>query len=83
MFFPSPKSHEFLTVVVYHNPSDYPDKFVARGHYLNCKTKEYKISREVMVSETYRPIERELEDMGLVKCMRHQDDDPCILENWV
>ena len=83
MTFPQPKSHEFLTVVVYQNPSDYPDKFVARAHYMNYKTKEYKVSRQAMISETYRPIERELEDMGLVKCSRHPDDDPAIMENWV
>ena len=38
---------------------------------------------EIMISDFYWPLEAELEDMGLMKCKRHEDDEPSVLENWV
>lgn len=83
MAFTQPKSHEFLTVVVYQNPSDYPNKFVARAHYYDYKTKEYRVSKQCVVTDNYPSLEYLLDDMGLMKCSRHPDDDPAIMENWV
>lgn len=84
MDLPAPTRHEFLTVVVYRNPSDHPNQFVVRAHYLNYRTKQYKMRKKaMMVSDTYPPIEQALKDLGFVKCQSYEEDDPSIMENWI
>lgn len=83
MAFREPKAHEFLTVCVYENHRDYPDRVIAIGFYFNRKTKEIVAGKEIMECATYGPIERALKERGMVRCGRLEDDDPTIMENWV
>lgn len=83
MNFAPPTNHELMIVVVYESPSDFPGQYVARPQYLNCTTRELKKSRRRIVTDTYGPIKREMEDMMLVRVNRMAEDDPVIKEYWL
>lgn len=64
--------------VVYDHPDDYPDNFVAR-----CWIGE-EMTESVIVSTDLEKIRDVLElEMGLVKLMPMEGDDPKILETWL
>lgn len=67
-------------VVVYDHPSDVPNAYVARLHV--CVPKPAPTTAAVQAVELPR-LQQALADLGLVKLLRHPDDDPAILETWL
>jgi hypothetical protein len=63
---------------VYHNPSDYPGKYVARKFTV---TKDVTATRDMFVADTIEEI-RALLPQGLYHLTRQPDDDPVIIETW-
>ncbi len=66
---------------VYDKPKDYPNSFVARkwvvSHGNLTRTEDIVMSHDLeLVRDT-------MQDMGLVKIMRNEDDDPKIVECWL
>jgi len=63
-------------VVIYKNPSDFPNKFVARVWEVN------KPTRIAMLKDSLEEIHSNLPE-GLIHFERDLDDDPCIVETWL
>lgn len=62
-------------ICVYHNPSDYPDKFVARLWY------EGQPTQLAMVADSLKDI-RSAMPAEMVIMRRRKNDDPVIVETW-
>jgi hypothetical protein len=63
--------------VVYDHPKDYPNNYVAREWRGEAATGNY------MVCPDLELLRGELINMGLVKLMPMDGDDPVILETWL
>ena len=64
-------------IVVYYNPLDYPNKYVARLWDINSKP-----TRFVMVKNDIGTIRGNI-PAGMVKFLRSVNDDPAIVETWL
>lgn len=62
---------------VYDHPRDFPNVFVARL-WMNDKP-----TGEIMLSRDLEKLRDMLQAKGLVKLMRHETDDPVIVETWL
>lgn len=67
----------FNVLVLYHNPTDYPNKYVLRWHRGETPDKE-----PVCVVNLYKEVLPYIPN-GLVKLLPSVDDDDCILETWI
>lgn len=68
--------------VVYDSPSDYPGKFVARRWEVGAEGPRPTESMIIMEDlEALRDVL--MVEMGLVKLMRSDGDDPKIVETWM
>lgn len=63
--------------VIYDHPKDYPNTYVAK-----CWIND-QLTDSVIVSTDLALIQDALEEIGLVKLMPSEGDDPCILETWL
>lgn len=63
--------------VIYKNPPEYPEAFVAR-RYVRAKPTE-----GVVISLKLEKIRAKMEDMRLRRVPRNPGDDPAILEIWI
>jgi len=68
-------------LVVYKNPSDYPNKFVVREQWAGAGGIEFADS-PLCVVDTYDEILPHIPNW-MVKIMRSPEDDPVILESWL
>jgi hypothetical protein len=67
---------------VYKNPTDYPDKFVARR--FDVDAGGAKPSDSIIVAPDLDKLRDVLQfEMGLVKLMRSPGDEPQIMETWL
>jgi hypothetical protein len=65
---------------VYKNPTDYPDKFVARRFDVDAA----KASASIIVMDDLDKLRDVLQfEMGLAKLMRSPGDAPQIVETWL
>lgn len=63
------------------NPSDYPNKVVARPRYIGAGT-IFPLN-VVLVTDSFHTLHDELLPPGLTKVERHSTDDPVIVEVWL
>lgn len=70
------KMFDIPFITVYYNPSDYPNKYVARVFDLNTPT-EF-----IIVKDTIREIRKSIPSR-FIRLNRYQNDDPAIVEVWV
>lgn len=63
-------------IAIYHNPSDFPGKFVARVYDLNEASPVHMVKNSLEEIRNRIPLE-------MSRLNRHQDDDPVIVEVWV
>ena len=75
-------SNLFRLYVIYDHPSDYPNDYVARCHYENLEIKVGSQDEVALVSKNVDALRKLLEEMGLVKIERFDNDDSVILETW-
>lgn len=68
--------------VIYQNTTDFPGMFVLRKQTARSD-KTIEIDSQAMVCEKIEPLQNMMIDRGLVKLMRHPDDDPAIVETWL
>ena len=67
---------------VYDNPTDYPGKFVARRFDVDASGP--KPSASIIVMDDLDKLRDVLEfELGLVKLMRNEGDEPQIVETWL
>jgi hypothetical protein len=67
---------------VYDNPTDYPGKFVARR--FDVDKDGPKPSASIIVMDDLEKLRDVLQfELGLVKVMRNEGDDPKIVETWL
>ena len=72
----------FAMWVVYDHPTDYPDKFVARR--FDVDRDEPKPSASIIITDDLDKLRDMLQlELGLVKLMRSERDDPKIVETWL
>ena len=64
-------------IVVFKNPSDYPDKYVARVFDLQRPT------FLVAISDDYASLLGAIPTGQMVRLERSEQDDPCIVETWI
>lgn len=62
-------------IVIYYQPKDYPDYYVARVWDLNHPT------RLIGLGKDYAEIKSMIPE-GLIWMPRNRNDDPCIVETW-
>lgn len=67
--------------VVYWNPTDYPNKYVARRFRINQR--DAAPTSDVMITPVYSYIKDIMEGMGLTKLPHSEVDEPHIIENWL
>lgn len=72
--------HRLPQFVVYDHPSDWPDFFVARLWF--ALPDQPQSTPFVIMDHSLDRLQTTMEALGLVKLMRHPDDDPKILETW-
>lgn len=65
--------------VVYDHPADFPDHYVARLWVSHPPTP----IRFVLRAMTLAALQDTLDALGLVHLMRHEADDPAVVETWV
>lgn len=63
--------------VIYNHPKDHPNYYVAR------RWDGMKATDDILKNKSLVKIRRDMESRGLVKLMRNDDDDPCIIESWI
>jgi len=66
---------------IYHNPSDYPGKYVARRFVVE-RGLGLKAAREVLIADTLEAIRARLPP-GLYCLGRQPGDEPQIVETWI
>lgn len=71
---------EMPMICIYKNPSDFPDKYVARLFRI-CPGGDVVATRFVMVDDDYHRIAPAI-PLGMMKLSKHMLDDPCIIESW-
>lgn len=64
-------------ITVYKNPTDYPDKYVARVFDVN------KATNLAAVADTYEGLLEAIPTGNMVRLERNPQDDPVIVETWV
>lgn len=64
-------------ITVYKNPTDYPDKYVARVFDVN------KATNLAAVADTYEGLLEAIPTGNMVRLERNPNDDPVIVETWV
>jgi hypothetical protein len=62
---------------IYDHPRDQPEFYVARRWELDRPTSDTLLDRDI---ENLRD---KMQALGLVKLMRHPEDDPVIMETWI
>lgn len=67
----------FPIITVYHDPADYPGKYVARLYDIQRPT------NMVVVADTYEDVRAAIPAGRMVRLERDAADDPVIVENWV
>ncbi len=67
--------------VVYDHPRDFPYGYMARRW--EVRAGQNHPTTETMASTMLGEIRARLEQKGLVKIGRSEDDEPCILETWL
>lgn len=70
------KFTRFPIIVIYKNPSDYPDKYVARVWNIDSPTALIALAESL--EEIRKTIPDEMYNLG-----RNNEDDPCIVEAWI
>ena len=70
------KFTRFPIIVIYKNPSDYPDKYVARVWNIDSPTALIALAESL--EEIRKTIPDEMYNLG-----RNNEDDPCIIEVWI
>jgi hypothetical protein len=68
--------------VIYDHPRDFPDKFVARRHYIVRGDPEPRASEEYITADSLDEI-RQRVPQGLACLARYAEDDPNIVEVWL
>jgi hypothetical protein len=78
-------TNKVLTIyVVYHNPTDYPGKFVVRGQSIVADDPHVHIDADPLTVATSLDDAREpLLGFGLYRMPRQRGDDPVIVETWI
>jgi hypothetical protein len=72
---------DLLTIwVIYRSPSDYPGKWVLRGHDIGPGSVTSHAKK--IVADTLQELRAHLPP-GLVPLTLHPDDDPVIYETWL
>lgn len=67
---------------VYHNPADYPDKYVARMHLSDVRGSH--ATANIIIADDLETIRQILlADLHLTCLERDPNDDPMIVENWL
>jgi hypothetical protein len=67
---------------VYDNPTDYPGKFVARR--FDVDGSGPKPTASIIIMEDLEALRDVLQfELGLVKLMRNEGDEPQIVETWL
>lgn len=70
----------FPMIVVYKNPKDYPDDYVARV----WEAAENLPTNTLVKRETLEEIRRDIKKAGFAtQLARQQGDDPVIVETWI
>lgn len=69
---------------VYEKPRDYPNNWIARRWEIYCDGKTLP-TNDVIVSLSLEDVRGclESEQYGLVRMVRHPNDDPKIVETWI
>lgn len=67
--------------IVYDHPRDFPDSFVARLWQTSARGVE--ATDTLIVSRDLDRIREKFAGNGLVRMMRDENDDPCIVEVWL
>jgi hypothetical protein len=76
-----PHFDDRLTIwAIYKHPSDYPDKWVLRGHDIGPGTVDPR--PDCVVANTYKGVVAHVPP-GLTRLCRLHDDDPAIYETWI
>lgn len=74
--------HRELNIwTIYHNPSDYPGKYVARRFVVIGPTGPFATD-DVHVADSLAEIWGMI-PLGLFRMEPWQGDDPCIVETWI
>lgn len=70
-----------LLITVYEYPKDFPDRYVARVHFI---TKEYSwpSSKIFIVKDTLDEVRAAI-PAGMLRMNRSPEDDPCIVETYI
>lgn len=71
-----------LIVVVYHSPSDYPGKFVARRHWAGAGG-EVEVDPEPLIVADSLFEARGIIPDGMFRLNRDPNDEPQIVESWI
>lgn len=66
---------------VYDHPRDYPEGYIARRWDIGKNTS--LPTADVIRAKNLRTIRDKMTNMGLVKLMRSDGDDPTIVESWI
>jgi hypothetical protein len=76
------RERDFLVMwTVTWNPSDYPNKVVARPSYIGGGS--VFALNAVLVTDSFHTLRDDLLPRGLSKVERHSTDDPAIVEVWL
>lgn len=67
--------------VIYHNPKDYPGKFVVREH--ASRPGQVLVCRKPVAIVGSIAEARASLHAGLFRMARHEKDDPAIFETWI
>lgn len=74
---PLPRDEDDLSIwIVYEDPPDFPNLYVARRHRGNVKTKDYVTGATLIDVRAKLP-------PGLIRIERSPSDDPMIRESWI
>lgn len=71
------KQVTFPVITVYKNPTDYPDKYVARAFDMARPT------CMVAVADTYEELLTAIPVQSMARMERNPKDDPAIMETWI
>jgi NAD-dependent SIR2 family protein deacetylase len=78
-----PNPAPFMSIwTVYHNPTDFPGKFVVRRHVIFHGQTEPQATTEHFVADSLDEIRR-MVPQGLVRLARFDEDDAKIVEVWL
>lgn len=67
--------------VVYFNPKDFPDKFVARKFIIDYSGRQTP-GHIIATANTIEEVRAKIPE-GLYRQIRSENDDPCIVETWL